>query len=139
MTSPPRTIVDMTRYVDDLALASMIEAGLHRERGVPGLARQVEVDLPGYGRARFDLAVPDLRWALEIDLHPTHHTLTGVHRDHLRDDGAEQCGWQVRRVGELELDQHFAATIDRLVASIGRRRHDVERRRAAGLRPVPAN
>ncbi|CAN5779890.1 hypothetical protein BH18ACT2_BH18ACT2_13020 [soil metagenome] len=191
MTSPPRTIVDMTRYVDDLALASMIEAGLHRgvcsgiilrrtalrlatpgrpwarrflavldglsggppseshaelrvftalvERGVPGLARQVEVDLPGYGRARFDLAVPDLRWALEIDLHPTHDTLTGVHRDHLRDDGAEQCGWQVRRVGELELDQHFAATIDRLVASIGRRRHDVERRRAAGLRPVPAN
>ena len=25
--------------------------------------------LPRYGRARFDMAIPELQWALEIDVH----------------------------------------------------------------------
>ena len=38
--------------------------------GISGLERQYPIDLPGYGRARFDLAVPSLRWAIEVDVHP---------------------------------------------------------------------
>lgn len=187
VTSPPRTVVDMTRYVDAKALESMIEDALHRtyctaatmqrtalrlatpgrpwvrrfltvldrrhpggvseseaelrvlsalvDRGVTGLERQVRVTLPGYGPARFDLAIPTLQWALEVDLHPGHTTPSGVANDNVRDDGAEVLGWVTRRVGAVELSLQFDATIDRLVASIDRRRTDVRALRAIGRWP----
>ncbi len=174
LTSPPRTVVDMTRYIDDTALASMIEHALARRlcttptlqrvaerlgtagrpwvprflrvlasrtpgapaesewerrvfdaltaREVRGLVRQFEVCLPRYGRARFDMAIPDLRWALEIDVHPEHRTPEGTARDNQRDDAADTIGWFVRRVSEVQLVDHFAETIDAVTASIARRR-----------------
>ncbi len=174
LTSPPRTVVDMTRYVDDVALASVIEHALARRlctpttlhrvadrlsspgrpwlgrflrilgartagaaaesewerrvfddlarRGVSGLARQVEIVLPGYGKARFDIAIPELRWALEIDVHPEHRTLEGAARDSDRDDAADEVGWFVRRIAEAQLTLRFERTMDAVVESINRRR-----------------
>ena len=174
LTSPPRTVVDMTRYVDDVALASVIEHALARRlctpvtlrrvadrlispgrlwvgrfvrvlgertaqaaaesewegrvfddlqrRGVSGLARQVEVVLPGYGKARFDIAIPELRWALEVDVHPEHRTLEGAARDSDRDDAADASGWFVRRIAEVQLVLRFQRTMDAVVESIERRR-----------------
>ncbi len=173
VTNPSRTAVDLTRYVSEDSVASIIEDVLHRGlstvgslhrvadalatpgrpwarrflrvlgrrhpgapaasdaerrviealagRGVSGLERQVEVDLPGYGGARFDIAIRALRWAVEIDLHPEHNTPTGIAQDNVRDDCAAVVGWETRRVGQVELDQHFDATIDRLVAAVERR------------------
>ena len=113
VSSPPRTVVDLTRYIDAVSLGSTIEHVLARQlctvvtlhrtalrlatpgrpwvrrflsvlaqrhpgaaaesegemrvfdalvaRGVRGLDRQVCRVLPGYGMARFDIAVAELR------------------------------------------------------------------------------
>jgi very-short-patch-repair endonuclease len=179
VTSPPRTVVDIGRYVDDRDLASLVEHALERQlctettlrrlaeplatlsrpwiarllavldgrgdgapaesewerrvheelrrRGVEGLVAQHRVDLPGYGRARFDLAIPDLRWALEIDVHPEHRTADGAARDNRRDAAAEAIGWSVRRVAELQLTSDLSGTLDALVGAIARRRAVVTR------------
>jgi hypothetical protein len=68
------------------------------EAGVQPLHRQFSIDLPGYGPARFDLAVPDISWAIEIDVHPSHETIGGTASDHRRDVGAVALGWLVTRV-----------------------------------------
>jgi hypothetical protein len=188
VTSPARTALDMTRYVDAASLVSITEqvlsftglseAALDRcaERldtpgrpwvrrfrrmlaarrpgapsesdpevqtlraleiaGVTDLVRQHAVVLAGYGRARFDLAIPPLRWALEIDVHPEHRTLEGAARDQRRDAAACAVGWTVRRVGEVALARdRFAATIGELVAEVTRRRAEVATLAAAGLWP----
>jgi hypothetical protein len=182
LTCPPRTVVDMARYLDDLALASLLEHAINlgyctpatlrrtamrmaargrpwvrrflrvldaryrgaaaesepelrvyaalRRRGVTDLVRQHPIMLPGYGRARFDMAIPELRWALEVDIHPEHRTTEGVANDNRRDDAADEIDWAVRRLAEGELSA-FGATIDSVVHTIQRRRDAVARRIAA--------
>lgn len=174
LTSPPRTVVDLTRYLDRFALTSVVEQALGDEmcttatllrvaerldtpgrpwvrrfiraiearhpsaasesegelkvlnalirRGVTGLVRQHPVELPGYGRARFDIAIPPMRWALEVDLHPQHRTPEGEASDNRRDAAAESLGWRVRRAGEVELDRSsFERTMDDITQEIRRR------------------
>jgi len=174
LTSPPRTVVDLTRYVHNLALISIIEHAISSEmctretlfrvaerldtrgrpwvrrflrvlgsrhpsaasesegelrvlnalveRGVEGLTRQHPIALLGYGRARFDIAIPSIKWALEVDLHPEHRSSEGVARDNRRDAAAESLGWRVRRVGEVELDRgQFAGTMDDVAREVRRR------------------
>jgi hypothetical protein len=134
VTSPPRTLVDLARYLDVLALASATECVLHdgmctaatlhrtatrldtpgrpwvrkflrvlagrldgaalesdwevrvvdalRNRGVADLECQVWERLNGYGSARFDIAIPSIRWVLEVDVHP----------DTARSRGADETG-----------------------------------------------
>ncbi|WP_040493056.1 AbiEi antitoxin N-terminal domain-containing protein [Ilumatobacter nonamiensis] len=82
--------------------------------GVTGLVRQYEVELPGYGRARFDLAVPALRWAVEVDVHPVHEQTIGHTSDRRRDAGAVALGWLVNRVSRAE----FRASLDTVVAHL---------------------
>jgi hypothetical protein len=187
LTSPPRTVVDLTRYVDPLSLASVIEHVLAQQmstvatlartagrlaspgrpwvrrflavleqrhpgaaaesewelrvcdalvqRGVPGLERQVWRELPDYGRARFDIAIPELQWALEIDIHPD-HGLEGGAADKRRDRCARAIGWETERVGEGDLVARFEATISALVQAIHRRRAQVDALRAAGVWPL---
>jgi hypothetical protein len=101
-----------------------------RRRGVTDLVRQHPIILPGYGRARFDMAIPELRWALEVDIHPEHRTTEGVANDNRRDDAADEIDWAVRRLAEGELSA-FGATIDSVVHTIQRRRDAVARRIAA--------
>jgi very-short-patch-repair endonuclease len=86
------------------------------EHGVTGLVRQFTIELPGYGRARFDLAVPELRWAIEVDAHPSHRDPVGVAQDARRDECANASGWLVTRVPECGFGPRLVVT----VADIGR-------------------
>lgn len=83
--------------------------------GVRGLVRQHELRIPGYGPARFDLAVPRLRWAIEVDVFPTHDETIGRARDRRRDAAASGAGWIThrldRRTYETCLDQWTATTM----------------------------
>jgi very-short-patch-repair endonuclease len=88
--------------------------------GVRGLERQFRIDLPGYGPARFDLAVPDVRLAIEVDLHPTHHETNGRLRDEARDRAAEAIDWTVRRVVERHFGDNLRATCRELAQEIHR-------------------
>jgi hypothetical protein len=82
--------------------------------GVRGLVRQHELVIPGYGPARFDLAVPRLRWAIEVDIFPTHDQTLGRARDRRRDAAATQAGWSTRRLDrpthDTDLDRWVADT-----------------------------
>jgi hypothetical protein len=83
--------------------------------GIQGLVRQFQVDLPGYGPARFDLAVPELCLAIEIDVFPTHSETAGRRSDEWRDRSANEIGWRVDRVVESDFGHEFGNTVQRLV------------------------
>lgn len=87
-----------------------------------GLERQLRIDLPGYGPARFDLAVPRLRWAIEVDVFPTHAETAGRRSDRLRDEAAASVGWDVTRVVESQFGSEFASTVEGLRQDYDRRR-----------------
>ena len=82
--------------------------------GLIGLERQHRIDLPGYGPARFDLAVPSVRLAIEVDLHPTHSETAGRRSDTARDVAAGELDWTVERV----IDDHFGANLPATVRRI---------------------
>lgn len=84
--------------------------------GVVGLVRQFPVDLPDYGRARFDLAVPEWRWAVEVDVFPTHRETLGRQRDERRDVAASRVGWSVRRISATDYRLRFRDVIADLAA-----------------------
>jgi very-short-patch-repair endonuclease len=91
------------------------ELGRALERaGVQGLVRQFEIDLVGYGRARFDMAVPNLRWAIEVDVFPTHRESAGQLADERRDAAAARLGWRTTRLGP----DHFGSSLDETVAGL---------------------
>lgn len=87
-----------------------------RSQGVTGMVRQHRVALPLHGSIRFDLAVPELRWAVELDLFPTHEETVGAAADVRRDAAAEAEGWLVRRVTKAQYDREFHATVAWLTA-----------------------
>lgn len=74
-----------------------------RRRGVPVVAQYGGVPLPNGRRIRVDLAVPAVRWGVELDLHPDHLMLTGTAKDKRRDRWCHMVGWQIERVSELDL------------------------------------
>ena len=112
--------------------------GEFQQRGVRDMVRQFPTVLPGYGPARFDVSIPEIRWAFEADLYPSHWTPDGIARDQARDAAAAAAGWVTRRGGPVRLNrQNRAATIDDAVAEIGRRRAEVSRLAAVGLWPPP--
>lgn len=84
--------------------------------GVLGLHRQYALELPGYGGARFDLALPHMRWAIEIDVHPRHAETAGLDSDTRRDVAATSVGWTVSRVSRRDYLRDFTPTVARLVA-----------------------
>ena len=189
-TCPPRTVIDLARFLGDDDLASAIEyvlserictydtllryarrieargrpwvrrfigilearkPGRAREsdwerrvfdalvgRGVVDLESQVWESVPGYGPARFDMAVPALQWVLEVDVHPEHRTLGGQRNDHSRDRKSKRIGWQTDRVGESELRAAFDETLDDVAASVAQRRVEVAALSEAGLWPPRA-
>lgn len=94
----------------ELLLGEALEAA-----GVSGLVRQHAVVLPRYGPARFDLAVPELKWAIEIDVHPTHGESRGIQSDARRDDAAGSVGWFVSRVVQAGFGTSLPATVDWLL------------------------
>lgn len=82
-----------------------------RTAGISGIVRQHRIRLPGYGEARFDLAVPEIRWAIEVDLHPRHRETLGMQADAFRDRAASAIGWVTTRVTEEHYTQRFNETI----------------------------
>lgn len=84
--------------------------------GVKGLERQHHIELPGYGAARFDLAVPSLKWAIEVDVFPTHRESAGIAADSRRDAAANMIGWLVSRVSESQFGAALPATVEMLRA-----------------------
>ena len=52
---------------------------------------------------RLDLAIPAIRWGIEIDVHPDHLFLEGTTKDKRRDRKCHRIGWQIERVTELDL------------------------------------
>lgn len=86
------------------------------DAGVYGLTRQHQVELPGHGSARFDLAVADLLWAIEVDVFPTHRETVGAASDRRRDRAAERIGWLVTRVGPDGMGPALDTTVAGLVA-----------------------
>ncbi|MET0910501.1 MAG: hypothetical protein ABWZ99_13635 [Ilumatobacteraceae bacterium] len=84
-------------------------------RGVSGLSRQYPIVLPGFGQAFFDLAVPRLRLAIELDIHPTHTETMGALADLRRDQAASSIGWRVRRVSRNEYEHFFDRAVSEVV------------------------
>ena len=87
-----------------------------RSAGVRGLVRQHRVELPGYGDARFDLAAPDLRWEIEVDLHPRHRETLGMAADAARDRAASAIGWITTRIDDAQYHHRFNETIAEIAA-----------------------
>jgi hypothetical protein len=104
-------------------------------RGVRDLRRQFRVVVPGYGPARFDGAIPELWWAVEVDVHPEHATGEGTAKDKVRDRKARAAGWEIERVSDIDLTLRFDETIHDLISSVERRRDQVELLRSAGRWP----
>lgn len=71
-------------------------------RGVP-VVPQNELRLPNGKRIRIDLAVPAVRWAVEVDVHPTHGLQRGITSDKQRDRQLHRMDWQIERVTQDDL------------------------------------
>jgi very-short-patch-repair endonuclease len=87
-----------------------------RSAGVHGLVRQHDIELPDYGKARFDLAIPELCWAVEVDLHPTHRETIGIASDARRDRAATAIGWNTTRITKAHYERRFNETIAEISA-----------------------
>ena len=84
-----------------------------RRRAVP-VEHQTRLLRASNGRtARVDLSVPDVRWGIELDIHPEHGTSEGLHRDARRRRDFHFIGWQVETVTELDM-QDVEALADEL-------------------------
>jgi hypothetical protein len=83
------------------------------DRAIPVVAQHKLLRLPNGRKARIDIAVPELRWAIEIDIHPDHLLLEGTSNDKRRDRQCHLIGWEVERVTPLDLAE-FEALIDEL-------------------------
>jgi len=90
--------------------------------GIRGLVRQHRLAVPGVGRFRFDLAVPDLRWAIEVDAFPPHRETAGHRADLRRDAAVASMGWSTTRLGPRDLGVALDGTVQHLRAEFHRRR-----------------
>jgi len=66
---------------------------------------------PGGRLARIDLAVPDIRWGIELDLHPEHRSIEGHAGVARRYRDLHLVEWQIEPVSEIDmLDPSVIAT-----------------------------
>jgi hypothetical protein len=76
-----------------------------RARGIP-IEYQAPLPRASNGRsAHVDLAVPAVRWGIELDIHPEHRTLDGHASDARRNRDLHRLDWQIEPVTELDMDQ----------------------------------
>ncbi len=84
-----------------------------RARGIP-IEHQTRLIRGSNGRtARVDLAVPEARWGVELDIHPEHRTLEGHASTASRTRDLHLLDWQIEPVTELDM-QDVAAIADEL-------------------------
>jgi very-short-patch-repair endonuclease len=91
------------------------------DHGIAGLVRQHPIRLANGVTIHPDAALPDIRWALEIDHVTWHGGRLDAQRDKGRDRGLRRVGWQVDRVTDIEIEAHFPETINELVDLIALR------------------
>ena len=96
-----------------------------RRRGVAGLVRQHPIRLPDGITVHPDIAIPDLRWAIEIDHVTWHGGRLDAQRDKQRDRALRRIDWAVERVTDDEVDHDLARVIDELVELYQRRRQTI--------------
>lgn len=92
------------------------------QRGIRGLVRQHPIRLPNGVVVHPDAALPDLKWALEIDHVTWHGGRIDAQRDKGRDRALRRVGWQVDRITDVEIREAFHPTIDEIVDLIALRR-----------------
>ncbi len=74
-----------------------------RSIDVPAVVQQRRLDLPNGSPAWIDIAVPEIGWGIEIDVHPDHLLLEGTTRDKAHDRQCHLIGWQIDRITPLDL------------------------------------
>jgi hypothetical protein len=76
-----------------------------RRRGVP-IELQTRLLRASNGRiARVDLAVPSIRWGIELDIHPEHRTVEGQAKGASRTRDLHVHDWQIEPVTELDMKE----------------------------------
>jgi hypothetical protein len=101
-------------------------------RGVPVEPQVGHLELPNGRRVRLDMAVPAIRWGIEVDIHPAHLDLLGTTSDKQRDRQLHLIDWQVDRVTQLDM-LDFLGTLDELEAIYYRRVENLSSRST----PIP--
>lgn len=94
------------------------------KRGIV-LVRQYRLVLADGTVIHLDGADPTIRWGIEVDHVTWHGGRVDAQRDKRRDRRARLVGWQVERVGDVELDRDFDATINDLVRLHHQRRAEI--------------
>lgn len=74
-----------------------------RRRGVPVTPQSGPLVLPNGREIAIDMAVNEIRWGVEVDVHPSHVELPGTTRDKQRDRQCHLIDWEVERITPLEL------------------------------------
>lgn len=72
-------------------------------RGVPVEPQHRLLRLPNGKSIRIDLAVPAVRWAVELDLHPGHFEMMRSTSDHQRTRQLHLIDWQVEHVTPIDM------------------------------------
>lgn len=91
-------------------------------RGVTGIVRQHPIRLRNGIVIHPDGALPDIRWALEIDHVMWHGGRLDAQHDKGRDRQLRRIHWQVDRVTDQEIRERFEAVIAELVELVDLRR-----------------
>ncbi len=91
-------------------------------RGVTGIVRQHPIRLRNGTVIHPDGALPDIRWALEIDHVMWHGGRLDAQHDKGRDRQLRRIHWQVDRVTDQEIRERFEAVIAELVELVDLRR-----------------
>jgi Transcriptional regulator, AbiEi antitoxin len=99
----------------EVALATAL-----RERAVP-VEGQTQVVRHAGRLAHIDLAVPDIKWGIELDIHPEHRSLEGHANDARRYRDLHLGDWQIEPVSEQDLAD-VEGLADELTALYHRRR-----------------
>lgn len=83
--------------------------------GIPELTRQHPIRLPDGSTIHPDGALPDLRWAVEIDHVTWHGGRFDAQYDKGRDRKLRKIRWQVERITDAELRDDFSGTVAEVV------------------------
>ena len=94
-----------------------------RARGIP-IEHQTRLVRASNGRtARVDLAVPGVRWGIELDIHPEHRTFDGHASDARRTRDLHALEWQIEPVTEADMDDVQALANELAGLYLARCRH----------------
>jgi hypothetical protein len=98
-----RTLESLDAQAPNESHPEVVLAEALRRRGV-AIEHQARVVGPSSGRTmRIDLAVPAIRWGVELDIHPEHRSLEGHAADAERRRELHRLAWQIEVVSEHDM------------------------------------